>query len=187
MNAVLIRLLQAALDNLLLPSGIQRAQVITKMPVSGWPAMPFITVNLELIQQTHTEIGEDVENPGPDNIWTLFAMAQRTWRVTITAPDAEERDFYRDTLLAVLRILDATVFSDIGLNNTHSLQAASYPVAKERDGRIPGFYCADIVLDTDSNFSTSVRTDYPIILGISPNGTYSPSDFTVVLNPSANG
>lgn len=187
MNSVMIRLLQAALNSLVLPAGIQPAVVMTRMPAGGWPALPFVNVNLEFIQQTETAIGEDVENPTPDNIWTLFGMAKRTWRVTITAPDAEERDFYRDTLLAVLRILDATVFSEIGLNNTHSLQAVSYPVAKERDGRIPGFYCADIILDTDSTFSTSVRTGYPVILGISSTGTYLPPDFTVVLNPSANG
>jgi len=183
MNSWLIRLLQAALNNLILPAGIQPAVVMTKMPTNGWPAMPFVTVNLEIIQQNETAIGEDVVNPTQDNVWTLFATAQRTWRVTVTSPDAEERDFYRDTLLSILRILDATVFSEIGLNNTHSLQATSYPVAKERDGRIPGFYCADIILDTDSSFATSVRTNYPIIVGVSPDGAYTSSNFTVILDP----
>ena len=188
MNAVLIRLLQAALNNLVLPAGIQPAVVMTRMPQSGWLAMPFINVNLELIQQTYTAIGEDVENPTADNVWALFATAKRSWRVTVTAPDAEERDYYRDTVMAILRILDATVFSEIGLNNTHTLQATSYASAKERDGRVPGFYCADIILDTDSNATALVRTDYPIILGISanPTPTYSAPDFTLVLDPSAN-
>jgi len=188
MTRIIIRLLQAAINNLVLPAGIQPAIVMTTMPLSGWPVLPFINVNLELIQQNETAIGEDVENPTHDNVWALFATVQRTWRVTITSPDAEERDFYRDTLMSVLRVLDAAVFTEIGLNNTHTLQAISYPAAKERDGQIPGFYCADIIMNTDSNFTTLVRTDYPIILGISPDGTYlPPPDFTINLNPSATG
>ena len=174
MNALLIRLIQAALNNLVLPPGIQPAVVMTRMPQSGWPALPFINVNLELIQQTHTAIGHDLENPMADNVWALFATAKRTWRVTVTAPDAEERDFYRDTLLAILRVIDATVFSAIGLNMTHAVQAVSYPSAKERDGQIPGFYCADIMLDTDGNATALVKTDYPLILGITANPTYQP-------------
>lgn len=185
MTAVLIRLIQAALNCLVLPDGIQPAIVMTAMPISGWPALPFINVNLDLIQQHNTSLGEDIENPTGDNVWALFATANRTWRVTITSPDAEERDYYRDTLMAILRILDASVFTEIGLTNTHSLQAVSYPSAKERDGYIPGFYCADIMMDTDSNFTVLVQTDYPIILGISANPTYSQPNFTVVLDPSS--
>lgn len=181
MNALLMRLIQAALDNLVLPAGIQPAVAMIRMPVNGWPAMPFININLEHIQQTETEIGGDFENPTANNIWTLFVMARRTWRLTVTTPSAEERDFYRDTLLAVLRILDATVFSAIGLNVTHSVQAASFPVARERDGQVPGFYCADILLQTDGTFTTSVTTDYPVILGIASSGTWLPDTFTIGL------
>jgi hypothetical protein len=179
MNALLIRLIQAALNNLVLPTGIQPAFVMTAMPLSGWPALPFINVNLESIQQTDTAIGEGVENPTADNVWTLFALARRTWRIVITAPDAEERDFYRDTLLVILRIIKATVFGAIGVDTTHSVQAVSYPVAKERDGQIPGFYCADIVFDTEGNFATPVRTNYPVILAISSTGTYIPPGFAI--------
>ncbi len=179
MNAILMRLIQAALNCLALPPGIQPAVVMTRIPVNGWPAMPFVNVNLELIQQTETAIGEDVINPNADNIWTLFAMAKRTWRITVTTPTAEERDFYRDSLLSILRVLDAIVFDAFGLNIARAMQAASYPIARERDGQVPGFYCTDILLQMDGNFSTSVTTNYPLILGISANPTFLPNTFTI--------
>lgn len=179
MNALLMRLIQAALNNLVLPAGIQPAQVMIRMPANGWPAMPFINVNLERIEQTETAIGENIQNPTPDNVWTIFVMAKRTWRLTVTTPTAEERDFYRDTLLSVLRIIDATVFYALGLNVTHAVQAASYPLARERDGQVPGFYCADIILCTDGNFSTSINTAFPVILGISANPLYLSPAFNI--------
>lgn len=179
MNPLLIRLLQAALNNLALPPGIQPALVLIKMPTSGWPAMPFIHVNLELIQQSETAIGEGVENPTSANIWTLFNNARRSIRVIVTSPTAEERDFYRDTLLVVFRLLCASVFSAVGLNASHGFQAVSYPIAQPRDGQVPGFYGADLMLTLDGVFPTSVRTNYPVIIGISSVPTYTNPNFTI--------
>ena len=171
-TALLIRLLQAAINNLTLPPGIPPAQVMTRMPANGWTAMPFVVVNLELIQQSDTEIGEDFANPGNDNVWTLFANARRIWRVTVQSQSAEERDYYRDTLLAIFRILYVSPYSYIGLNVEHSFQAVSYTSVEEWQDVIPGFYCADLLLELDGLFPATVVTNYPIIQNIVSRPTF---------------
>lgn len=186
LSQILIRLLQGAINGMRLPPGIQPTQVTTRMPQNGWQAMPFIVVNLDLIQQTEVAIGEDVINPTPDNNWTLFANAKRVWRVTVMSQDVEERDFYRDFLLAVFRVLKATAFGPLGINVTHSFQAASYASAQEYEGVAPGFYAADLMLELDGIFPVAVLTNYPVITQIVPQGTYLPFDFTIALTPSAN-
>jgi hypothetical protein len=134
--------------------------------------MPFITVNVDLIQQTEVEIGEDFVSPTPDNNWTLFANARRIWRVTIMSQDAEERDFYRDSLLAVFRVLKATAFGPLGLDVSHTFQAVSYSSAQEWEGVAPGFYAADLMLEINGIFPAAVLTAYPVILQIVSNPTW---------------
>jgi hypothetical protein len=163
LNALLIRLLDGALSSITLPPGIPRPRVLSKMPVSGWGALPFITVNLDLIQQSEVALGESIENPTQDNIWSLFANARRTWRVTVMCASAEERDFFRDTLLVVFRVLKATAFSPLGLNVTHSFMARSYSSVVEWAGQTPGFYGSDLMLTIDGIFPTAVVTDYAVI------------------------
>lgn len=163
LTQLLIRLLQGGINSLVLPPGIAPTNVTTQMPQGGWQAMPFIVVNLDLIQQSETQIGEDVVNPNPGNDWSLWVNAKRIWRVSVMSTDAEERDFYRDSLLSIFRVLKATVFSPIGYNVTHSFQAASYTSATERDGHTPGFYGADLMLEIDGEFNTAVLTNYGLI------------------------
>lgn len=183
LTQILIRALQGAINSMTLPAGIQRPQITIKMPMNGWQAMPFIVVNVDLIQQTEVEIGEDVVNPTPDNNWTLFANARRVWRVTIMSQDAEERDFYRDSLLAVFRVLKATAFGPAGLNVSHTFQAVSYSSAQEWEGVSPSFYGADLMLEINGIFPAAVLTDYPVILRIESNPTYLPDTFVINLEP----
>jgi hypothetical protein len=77
--------------------------------------------------------------------------------------DAQERDFYRDSLLNIFRVLKATVFTPIGYNVSHSYQAASYTDAKEWEGHAPGFYGADLMLEIDGVFNTTVLFNYGVI------------------------
>jgi hypothetical protein len=169
---LMVRSLQACVNNMVFPPGFLPpnggipAQVTVKMPQQGWQAMPFIVVNLELIQQTEVGIGEDVVNPNQDNQWTLWSNAKRVYRVSIFSQDAEERDFYRDSLLILFRVLKATVFAPIGQNVSHSYQAVSGTDAKEWEGHTPGFYYADLMLELDGVFSATVTTNYLPILGI---------------------
>ena len=181
LTQILLRLLQGALNSMTLPPGIKRPLLTIKMPTNGMQAMPFIVVNLDLIQQTEVAIGEDVPQPTNDNIWTLFANAKRLWRVTIVSPDAEERDFFRDTLLSVFRVLKATAFGPLGQNVTHTFQAASYSSVQEYQGISPGFYCADLMLEIDGLFPTAVLTNYLPIRDIEADPTYEPYEFSIRL------
>lgn len=155
------------------------------MPQNGWLAMPFIVVNLDIIQQTETQIGGDVENPDNDNVWTLFANAKRVWRICVICQDAEERDFFRDTLLGVFRVLKATALQPMGMDVSHSFQAVSYTSALEFEGRIPGFYAADLMLEIDGPLPAVVTTNYPVIEEIVSDPTFTPYRFTVEISPSA--
>lgn len=159
-----IRLLQGGLNGLTLPSGFgPLPTVTTQMPQNGWSALPFVVVNTDLIQQTEVAIGEDVPNPDANNDWTLWANAKRVWRVTIMTINAEQRDFYRDALLVIFRVIKATAFSPLGLDVEHRFQAASYTDANEWEGKTPGFYGADLMLEIDGRFSTAVLTNYGVI------------------------
>ncbi len=188
MTQLFIRLLQGALNCLIYPPGIQQTQVLNQMPMNGWTAMPFIIVNLDLIEQTETEIGEDVENPNNQNVWSLWVNARRIWRITVISSNAEERDFYRDSLLAIFRVLKATAFQPLGLDVSHSFQAVSYTDAREWQGHIPGFYGADLMLEINGTFPTAVLTDYPLIAEVGSNPTFDPNDFTIIVpTPSSTG
>ena len=162
---LLIRLLQAGLDNAPRPPGtaVQPAQVVTKMPSGGWPPTPFVVVNLDLLQQGETAIGQDVLNPDANNLWTLPGWARRVWRISVLSPDADERDFYRDTLMVVFRALKATLFSQIGYNITHSFQAASGTSADEWVGLGPGFYWADVMMEVEGVFDVTIATGFGLI------------------------
>lgn len=175
-----IRLLQGAVDNLQRPAGVNHVQVTTKMPQNGWQALPFIVVNLDLIQQTEVQIGEDVENV-IDNKWTIIANAKRIWRVSVFSRDAQERDYYRDSLLMVFRVLKATVFSPLGLNVSHSFQAASGTDAKEWEGHSPGFFYADLMMEIDGLFNTTILDNYDLIEEIDVNLVVVPDRHTIAV------
>lgn len=172
LTQVLIRSLQGSLNAATIPQGIPLPTVMTQMPQGGWPAPPYITVNLELIQQREVAIGEDVPNPDQNNNWTMYANAKRVWRVTVFCRLAEERDFFRDYLLIVFRVLKATAFGPIGLDVHHSFQAVSYTDAEEYSAHTPGFYGADLMFEIDGVFPTVVLTGYGIIAQV---------DFTAAL------
>ena len=175
---LLIRLLQAGLDNAPRPAGVtvQAAQVVTKMPSGGWPPTPFVVVNLDLLQQSETAVGQDVLAPDANNLWTLPGWAKRVWRVSVLSPDADERDFYRDTLLIVFRALKATLFSTVGQNIRHSFQAASGTSADEWVGLGPGFYWADVIMEVEGVFDVTIATGFGLIAAI---------DVDVVIPPPA--
>ena len=166
LSQMLIRLLQGGVNNLAKPPGINPVQITTQMPQNGWQALPFIVVNLDLIQQTDVSIGEDTPYFNQQNDWSLWSLAKRIWRVSVFSRDAQERDFYRDSLLNIYRVLKATVFAYIGYDVTHSYQAASYTDAKEWEGHTPGFYGADLMLEIGGVFNTVVLTNYGRILEI---------------------
>ena len=163
LTQILMRLLQGAINNMPLPQGIQKTQVMTTMPMNGYQAMPFIIASPELIQQTDVQLGDDYPNPDQGNNWTLWALVNRIWRVSVMSVTPEERDFYRDQLLAAFRVFKATAFGPLGIEVTHKFQAASYTSAEEHEGHIPGFYGADLMYELQGIFPVTVLTNYGVI------------------------
>lgn len=179
---LLIRLIQGALNSATFPPGIKLPQVTTRMPQQGYQALPFVVVNLDLIQQTETQIGEDVPNPvPPNNDWVIWSNAKRIWCVSVFSADPQERDWLRDSILGFFRVMKAAVFAPIGYNVSHSFQAVSGTDAKEWEGHTPGFYYADLMLELDGVFNTVVSTDYGLIEQIDVNATVLPDIENLVI------
>lgn len=175
-TALFIRLMQATVNGLTLPVGWARPQVTTKMPQGGWAAMPFIVVNLDLFQQTDTGIGQGVINPDKNNIWDIWIDAKRVWRVSILCQDAEERDFFRLALVAAFQTILPTVFAPIGMDVRHSIQASSGTDVSEAEGKAPGFYYCDIMMEVDGSFNVAIVTGYGVIPGFAVTATTAPGD-----------
>jgi hypothetical protein len=163
MTALLIRLLQAGVTNMTLLPGIAPANVSNAMPITGFPILPFVVVNLDLIQQENVPIGQNTEQPDGNNVWTVASYAKRIWRVSVLARTAAERDFYRDGLIAIFQSLLGSVFSALGSNMSHRFQAASGQTSDEYQGKSPGFYFADIMMEVLGVFNTSIETSFGLI------------------------
>ena len=168
---LMIRLLQAACDNAVRPAGmvVQPAQVTTKGPQGGWGATPFVVLNLALFQQRDTAVGQDVLMPNAGNLWTLPGWAKRVWQISVLSQDADERDFYRDTLLIAFRALKGTLFSQVGQNIRHEWQATSGPSADPYHGEAPVFYYAEIMLTLEGVFPVTIATGFGVIEQIDMN------------------
>jgi hypothetical protein len=167
MTQILIRLLQGGMNNLALPPGIALPQVTSVMPQGGWQSLPLIVLNLELIQQEQTQIGEDVMQPDVSNTWEIPCITKRMWRVTVLSKNATERDFFRDSLIAMFRVLKATVFAQLGQDVTHDFQAVSGTDVNEWEGKTPGFFYSDILMSLSGVSDTVVMTGYGIIKSFS--------------------
>lgn len=189
LTQIFIRLIQGAVNAMPVPDGYVRPQVTTQYPRNGWQAMPFIVVNLELIQQQEVAIGGDIPTPDTDNNWVFWMNAKRLWRVTIQCAGAEERDFYRDQLLAVFRVIQSTAFSPLGYNVRQSVQSVSYVDTDFMAGGTPGFYAADAMCEIDGILPITVLTDYGRIATVAATGTVTVPDYTTIelAVPSASG
>ena len=159
LTVLLIRLLQGGINNLAVPTVFApAAQITTQMPQGGFSALPFVVVNLDLLQQAYTQVGRDSFTPDQSNTWTITSMASRTWRISVMGRSAAERDYYRDTILVLLQVVVATVFSYIGQTVENRFQAASGTDAREWEGKNPGFYYSDIIFEVTGAFNAKVTT-----------------------------
>lgn len=165
LTSLLIRLLQASLDNAPRPSGVtvNPVQVTTKMPAGGWAAMPFVVVNMDLFQQRDVAVGQDALIANAQNQWTIPGWSRRVWRVSVLSQDADERDFFRDTLLIAFRALKATLFNFIGQNVRHDYQANSGTTGDEWTGEGPAFYWADVMMILEGSFDVTILTGFGLI------------------------
>ena len=91
-----------------------------------------------------------------------------------------ERDCLLDAILAIFHASLLSVFSAIGGNISHDFQASSGQTVNEFEGKLPGFYYADIMLMFDGVFNTIITTNYGLIETIDFTG-YTPDGVAAVV------
>lgn len=167
-DEMVLRVLQAGVDNLNLPNGYKPAAVMQEMPKTGTPELPFIFYTPVTVEQSQTQIGQDVPitllTPGRQ-LATVSVQAKRTWHLGILSLTAGERDYYRDTCLAIFQAMLGSVFLPLGLDIHHSFRAQSSQSAF-RDFS-PGMYQCDILYTVDGVFNTAIVPSYGLINAVS--------------------
>jgi hypothetical protein len=158
MTDLFIRLLQAGISNATYPAGLGATRVTSEMPTRGFPALPFIVVNLDLLQMADTQIGQNAVNPNNNSQWSVPVFVEWTWRVSIFTGNARERDFLRDMLLGIWTSLLSSVFMRMGMDMEHSFQALSHQQAEDIRGTLPGFYAAEALFTIKGAFNTVIMT-----------------------------
>jgi hypothetical protein len=173
LTQILIRLLQGAFANLTPPAGVRPVQVMQQMPLGGNIPMPFMVINLDLIQQSAVPIGQSVAplsalvtGGGTGSGYTLTGFAKRTFRISVLSDNGIERDFYRDNLIGVLEAIYAPILQPLGLDVSHKWMASSGQIAKDIQGKAPGFYFADVLLDFEGTLNVVVTPVYGTIAQI---------------------
>jgi len=159
------RSLEAGIMGLTLPPGYQRPQVLHEMPKAGMQAIPFILVNQITMQQSRTQIGQDVPTtlagPGGIQNQTLAVTAKRTWRMEVFVRTSAEREFYRDAVLAIFASMLSSTFQPMGMDMNHTFMVHSDQMSgKDMD---PGFYFADILYTIEGAFNVGLQANYGMI------------------------
>lgn len=180
LTQMLIRLLQAGINSLTPSSfnvsGGKIPQVLYDMPLAGFPPMPFVTVNLEILEQREIPIGQNVQNTDSVGNWTITGFARFLYRISVFANSSQERDFYRDAVIGIFRGILQSVFVPLGKDVRHSFMSTTGQVVKDKIQEIPGFYYSDVMLEFQGTFNTLITITYGLINTINftattPDGT----------------
>lgn len=183
MTPMIMKLLQAGIDNLVVPSPINKAtRVLHAMPLGGLPTLPIITINMDMVQQVAVPIGQSVEKVSPDGVWTISGLINRVYHMTVLADNPEDREFYKDAVVAIMQSIIASVMVPIGDDVSHKFQAAAGQVANDPSGMGPGFYYADILWTFEGNYNISIDPVYGSVNVINVTAQYGGASDTVTIS-----
>lgn len=171
---ILIRCLQAATDNTPLPPGIERATVMHDMPLNGFPAMPFISVTLQMQEQEEIGIGQNAPSYGivtgtENQMWTTAALVRKMWRVSVYAKDTTTREYYRQLILSAFEIMMPTIYTALGQNVSHKFITHTGQFEDDQKWQRPGFFYSDILLEVTGTFNVNIQFTYPPVVGVAIN------------------
>lgn len=166
LTRALIRLLQGFFNSLAIPGKGPRPQVLHALPLQGWPPLPLVVIYPELVQQSEVPIGKDVETVDGTGTWVNTEFASRTYRISVLASNAPEREFYRDAVVGFFKVGLAYFLSQIGQDVRQRYQAASYQITGDNQSMSPGFYGCDIALEITGTHNITVTTSYGVIHAI---------------------
>ncbi len=162
LTRVLGRSLQAGLVSLVLPTNFtQRPTFSYSMPVTTQMRFPMVLLNLDLLQQESIPIGQGQPSQIVDNSYSVPAMAMRRYVVRVFATNVDERDFYRDAVIAIFNTILTPLLAKIGVNTSHRFQASNGQIVT--DQMQPGAFYAEISLQFSGLYNVTVSTNFPII------------------------
>ena len=166
---IMLRVLQAGFASLALPAGWKkRPQVIHAMPIAGQPPLPLLTIQLDLVQQRDVPIGHGINNDMTDqNTYAIEETVHRRFRVTVLTSSVDEREFYRDCVIAFFKAVLVPILEARGNNIRHDFQSVSSQVVGEQMN--PGFYFAELGLAFDGVLSVNLTTNYGVIEAVATN------------------
>jgi len=165
---LIIRCLQAGVNNATLPGKIQRATVMHDLPLGGFPALPFVSVTMQSEEQEETGIGQTGINPisNENYAWSIPTLARRCWRVSVYGREVITRDFYRRLVTDILVGMLPDIFTGLGQNVTHRFISSTGQEVEDKKGQVPAFYFADILFELTGLFNVSVALNYPSVIGV---------------------
>ena len=162
LTTILLRALTSGVRSLVLPAGFRNApQVFHAMPMGAQPTIPMITLNGTLLQQGDIPIGQNNPTNQLANTLIIGGQALRHYTIAVLTSTVEEREYYRDAVLAIFHSILGTILAAIGENASHRFQVHSSQVTG--DGMQPGFYYAEIMLELVGSFAVGVSTTYGVI------------------------
>lgn len=177
LDETVMRCIQAGLANLVLtpaqqtqlPPGYKPPAVLFEMPRVGFPPLPFVFITPMTMRQAHTQIGQDVapvySTPGRQ-LQTNSVQVTRTWRHSIYARTASEREFYRDAVLGLWQVMLQSVLQPLASDLHHTFMVHSMQDSSGHDMQ-PGFYLADILYSVDGMFNVGIIPTYGVIEAVS--------------------
>lgn len=180
MAQIMFRALQSGINALHIPASFQNTPLVMQaMPLAGAgvPALPMIAFNDTLLQQREIPIGQDVDADADRNAWQVAALALRHFTVFVLAGNVEERDYYRDVVIAIYSAALGPILNKLGNNVTHRFQVSSSQLTgREND---PGFYFSEILLEFTGLYSVGITTSYGLIENFDIQPTESEIDVLV--------
>lgn len=180
LDILFIKLMKAALDALVIPHGFAKAQVYHAMPLGGYPPLPAIIIQQELLKQSEIPIGQQIMQEADE--MSMLSIATRRYSVAILSRNSDERDFYRTAIIGCFETICLDVLSCLGNNIRHSFAVDSDMESTDDPNASPGFYYADCLLMFDGNFFIGINKEYPVILdtSVTVEGSSSASNGVVI-------
>lgn len=158
------RLLSAGVSALAVPAGYKNPTFLYQMPLTATPQLPFITMNLDLLQQAQIPIGfsQPYEQQASEalaasgiGVWTIQGLQERRYSIYVVCNSYQERDYYQEAILGILFGLQSTLI--IGNQQiTFSYQVTQGTI--EGDESQPGFYYSQVMLDTTHVAMTEIKS-----------------------------
>lgn len=186
LTKTLLSALQAGCAALQTPTGQtyqNRPSVREAMPLNSTVPLPLISLEEVLCQQEYRKLGADSQALAQGNSFDLAELAQWRYHVSILAMTMEERQFWKNAVLAILKTTFATIGPVIGQDTVVSYQVQSGQVEDPK----PGFYYADVGFNVTGPLTHSIRFDYGIVeeFDVTVQGSTGSSDYFTVTDAVA--